>query len=434
MVHAVERDDARVMDTDTATMGTEPRPGHDDMNDDTAPTEPGPTNAEAPGGPAFPPPLPAPSARRSWWHTPVARDRDNRKISGVVAGIARAYGFDRRTTRIAVALAACVMPAIIAIYIAAIIILPRTPAEALPLRDVILDRRRSPLLIAIGIVIAATGFGAFGTWLFLGGYGWGVALITLGVVLWIAPNFGTTKAAPALFDQRTTPTFPEQGWSANETSTGAAASPIGAPRRRRLPVQAVSLVIAATVALVAAVGDAAGWWNAEVLGVAIATLSILVVGSLVGIAVNRSWLGVPFMIVLIAMLGSLLITRPHLNGGIGERTLAPASAAEASVHQDLAFGQLTIDLTHTTLQDHAVTVDARVGFGRLHVIAPNDVAIRIVTHLGAGHVVVNGTEVTAGIRHDDIRTIAATGSGTSKSTIELDLEVGAGEISVATTA
>ena len=102
------------------------------------------------------------------------------------------------------------------------------------------------------------------------------------------------------------------------------------------------------------------------------------------------------------------------------------------MHQDLAIGQLTIDLTNTALHDHAVTVDARVGFGRLHVIAPDNVTIRVTTHLGAGQIVINGADVTDGIRHDDVRTIVATRSSATTTTIDLELEVGAGEISVVT--
>ena len=87
-------------------------------------------------------PASAPTAPRSWIDVPIARDRTEGRIAGVVAGVSKAYGFDRRTTRLAVALGTLVIPGIIALYIAAMIFLPRTREEPRTLRAIVTDRRR----------------------------------------------------------------------------------------------------------------------------------------------------------------------------------------------------------------------------------------------------------------------------------------------------
>ena len=66
-----------------------------------------------PWAPPAPPPPPRP--RRSWIDVPIARDRTDGRIAGVVAGVSKAYGFDRRTTRLAVALGTLVIPGVIAL-------------------------------------------------------------------------------------------------------------------------------------------------------------------------------------------------------------------------------------------------------------------------------------------------------------------------------
>ena len=67
----------------------------------------------------------------------------------------------------------------------------------------------------------------------------------------------------------------------------------------------------------------------------------------------------------------------------------------------------------------------------IEVVVPADVELRLDTHLGAGVVVLDGDEISTGIRHDDQRTVepSSTASG-SHGTIVLDLEVGAGRIEI----
>ena len=123
--------------------------------------------ATVPPLPPLPPPPPPPGAgtgsKGTWRRTPVFRDPDRGRLAGVVAGLTRSFGFDLRTTRIAVVIATIGMPALLLVYIAAWLLLPPRPEEAVAVEDLFRDRRRLPLLVAIGIVIAAGGLDSLGS-------------------------------------------------------------------------------------------------------------------------------------------------------------------------------------------------------------------------------------------------------------------------------
>ena len=109
-------------------------------------------------------------------------------VGGVLSGLCRTYGFDRRTTRIALVLASFVLPVLVLVYVIAWILLPDSPAQAQPLVDVVGDRRRFPLYVALGLVVVAGGLGSIGSWFVFGDFPWGVGLVALGVLLWMTPT------------------------------------------------------------------------------------------------------------------------------------------------------------------------------------------------------------------------------------------------------
>ncbi|MGE3687286.1 MAG: PspC domain-containing protein [Acidimicrobiia bacterium] len=384
------------------------------------------------GAPLPPPVPPPPAASTSWWLTPVARDPEAGHLGGVVAGVSRAYGFDLKTTRIAIVIGSIVLPAILVLYIAAWVLLPPRPEEAVPLRDVVVDRRRLPLMVAIGLALVAGGVGSFGSWFLFGGLPWGVALIALGVLLWAAPNIAWRSRTDV-------PVQPLPPQAPMGPRAATAQAPLGIPPlpastrpvRRRVPVVPIAMLVASTMVGIASIGDALDWWDASVFGFAIASLAILLFGTALGALVNRSWVGLPFFVLLCVPMTFLLITRPNLNGGIGERTYSPTTLAQAQRPQSLAIGELTLDLTELPATERSVSVRAEVGFGRLRVIVPDDVVIELTSDLGAGHIVVEGDEVADGLRQLDERTdLPAASTDADRRTFRLDLELGAGEIAV----
>jgi len=441
--------------------------------------------ASVPPLPPLPPPAPGAippsgSGHRAWRGTPVFRDPDRGRVAGVIAGISRSFGFDLRTTRIAVAIATLVVPAILLVYIAAWLLLPPRPEEAVPLDRLVRDRRRLPLIVAIGIVIVAGGLGSLGSWFFFGGAPWGLVLIAIGVLLWASPSLlghrdsddvppppappGASSAPRASsgwplpadapvdtlrhdslgHDTLGHDTQPHAGLTDTgrfgELHTPMAIPPVPPerPRRRRYPVATVALVAAIVTAAVASAGEAFDWWNAEALGVAVAVVSIVGLGLVLSALVNRSFVLVPLLVPFGAALTFLLVVQPNLDGGSGERTIRPATVDDATQLQQLAAGQLTIDLggvpTGTDAPGADYTVRAEVGMGRLHVLVPDDVIIDLRADMGAGHVVLDGVETSAGIRADDDRIDLPAGVTDADTagvrTVVLDLDVGAGEIDI----
>lgn len=428
MVHAAHRADAHDMTTRTEQTASVP------------PLPPLP-----PPAPGAAPPPPGASGHRTWRRTPVFRDPDRGRVAGVIAGISRSYGFDLRTTRIAVAIATIVMPVLLLVYGAAWLLLPPRPEEAVALEDLFRDRRRLPLIVAIGIVIAAGGLGSLGSWFFFGGAPWGLVLVAIGVLLWASPSLlgrradddpGTTNW-PLPADAPVT-TLRHDAVDASMRLTIPPVPEPSTPRRRRYPVATLALVGAVVTAAVASAGEAFDWWNADALGVVTACVGIVGLGIVGSALVNRRFLLVPLLVPIGAVLTFLLVVQPNLDGGSGERTIRPSTIDAATEHQQLAAGQLTIDLAGVPAgvgSDAAdYTVRAEVGMGRLHVLVPDDVVIDLRADMGAGRVVLDGVETSAGIRADDDRIDLPTGVTDADAdgvrTVVLDVEVGAGEIDI----
>ena len=403
--------------------------------------------------PAFPPPAPPAGPKPRWYQLPVARDPSDKKLGGVIAGLSRTYGFDVRTTRIAVAISTLVLPIIAIAYVAAWVLLPKRPEEAMSLEQIVRDRRRVPLYVAIGLVLVAGGVGSFGSWFFLGGFSWGVGLIAVGVLLWVAPGLmrsnnqadrPTGSATPPppppasptpVADTPTTvTTVTTAALSTTPGSPWSAARPLQIddirPRRRRRPVG--SIVALAVVAFigVASAGDALDWWDISVLTTLIVSLVSTAVGATVSAIVNRSWMALPLVALLAVVTTGLFITHPDLDGGVGERTVTADTIAAAERNQQLGMGELRLDLSNVPMDqlDAALQVQAEVGIGHLVVIVPDNATLVIHTQLGAGDLTVDGNNVADGVRHDDTRTM--TPDDVSIGTIHLDVSVGVGRIDI----
>jgi phage shock protein PspC (stress-responsive transcriptional regulator) len=187
-----------------------------EMTDRTSEQQPPPNS-----GSATPPPPPG------WRNARVSRmpkgGPEGGKVGGVVAGISRAYGFDLKTTRIATVVAMVVLPVTWFVYFAAWILLPPTPAQAVPLDHVLRDRRRMPLLLVIGLVLVVGGVGSLGSWFLFRGAPWGIVLIGAGVLLWM------------LSDRRHTPVPPPSAFPPPTAGTDGtnAAGPSARPAARR---------------------------------------------------------------------------------------------------------------------------------------------------------------------------------------------------------
>lgn len=432
----------------------------------TPPTPPVPPMPPHGGGPV--PPVPPSGAggpqhttQLPWYRIPVFRDPDDDMIGGVVSGVCQAYGFDRRTSRLALVIAGLVLPIVVVAYIVAWILLPDGREHAQPLEDIVRDKRRFPLYAALALLILVGGIGSLGSWLVFGDFPWGVGLIAIGVLLWMAPSLRRerrTSAAPGSVAGATTVGPVPSGWptpsdasdasSATDPTTvlpttgatfGTTASngatlvppPVTAPRRRRrrIPVGSITLLCVLAFIGIASAGDALDWWDVPALGVVVTSIVVMASGLAISTLVNRAWFFVPVVALLAMAAAFLTVAEPSLDGGVGDRDVRPATVADAERFHDLGTGQLTLDLVDVPLdRDEPVQVRAEVGVGRIHVIVPAGAQLLVTSEVGAGHVVIGDREVIEGIDQQDVRTIESVGDRTG--TIELDLRVGVGEIDV----
>lgn len=387
--------------------------------------------------------------RLPWYRVPVARDGEGGVLGGVVSGLSLALGFDRRTTRIAVAILAFVLPVVILVYIIAWALLPDRPEQAQPLADVVRDRRRLPLYVALAVVLLATGVVSFGNWFVEGSFPWAVALVAVGVLLWIAPSVRRERRDLPPPTGRS-PFVPPPAPLAQDRPVGAApaagsTATLGTTetRRRRIPITALTVVAVAVGLLVAAAGEELGWWSVAVLDALVVSGLVLVVAIIASIAVNRTWFLTPVALAIAAATTCLVVAAPDLDHGVGDRTVRPFEAGR--VDERLGVGQLTIDLRDVPVPPPAaadadratdaelVTVTAEVGVGRIHVLVADDVTLVLDAELGAGVVDLDDVELSDGIRHDVERTVPArrpSGDTADAPVIRLDLRIGAGQIHI----
>jgi len=352
----------------------------------------------------------------------------------VIAGISRSYGFDVRLARVVFAIACWPVPVLIPVYIAAWILLP-SPERAASVRQLLFERHRVPWRTRFIVVVAFFAVLASGTLFTIfspfhtHGLSWAFALIVLGVLLWIMPDRG--------HDGGSTPPPPPRPrastrWSSPAGPAARVAQDIplapAMPRRPRYPIGAVATAATVCGIAFAAAGDAFGWWHVSVLDAAVTVSLVLLCAAVVSAVVNRRLSPLVAAIPLAMIATFLLVVRPNLSGGSGKRTVLVTTVAEAERPQRQATGQLTVDLTAPLTSDRPVTIDAKLGVGRLHILLPADAVLTMDATVGAGHIVIEGHETAAGLHVSDRDTNQPRGaSGTA---FVIHAAVGAGELAI----
>jgi phage shock protein PspC (stress-responsive transcriptional regulator)/predicted membrane protein len=163
-------------------------------------------------------------------------------------------------------------------------------------------------------------------------------------------------------------------------------------------------------------------------GLAIA-LCIVGVGFVLGAFVGGSKaLIVPAVLVGGALVASSIVDIP-LSGPIGQRTWAPQTVAQVDDHYELSIGEGVLDLTALSIPEgDRVNIDASVGVGHLVIQVPDGVALDVTAEVSGGDIVLNGHS-NSGVGVSTERTFSGS---QDNGTIDLDLEVGLGQIEVIT--
>jgi predicted membrane protein len=126
------------------------------------------------------------------------------------------------------------------------------------------------------------------------------------------------------------------------------------------------------------------------------------------------------VLVAVAVLVAFTWFDVSLSDGVGDRSYAPASAADVHRSYALGVGDLKVDLSGVG-GDRRLRVDAHVGIGSLRVTVPPDMPVVVDAHVKAGSVDALG-------RSDDGRNARVRIGGSGQ--LHVDARVGAGSIDV----
>ncbi len=408
-----------------------------------------------PGPPQLPPPPLRPQLRR---------DRANRVLGGVAAGIARTYGIDVTLVRVLWIIAAIAWIGIPA-YVVAWIALPPDDGSAAEERPRDIGLLLGLALIGVGALIAANHLLPDG--LRIGGRFVGpLFLIGAGIAILVLrrpgrPNDEESPQAAAepasVPEHTTTPLSHEPAPEFSTTAPTEGVSPVAEPdhpepvsawtqtapwptirdarrahRRERRARRPRPFLTPLTLSLLLVAAGVTSFLQAiEVIELnltvafAIATCAVgavLVLSAWVGRARGLIFLGV---LVVAATAMSSTIDVP-LRGGIGEERYRPTQIGDVRDKYELAIGHMYLDLRDVV--PHAgetIDVNASVGIGRLEVRVPSSARLEVDAHTGAGSLLLFGRHHD-GWHRDAKRTVD--GDTPTSGVLHLNLRVGAGEV------
>jgi phage shock protein PspC (stress-responsive transcriptional regulator) len=150
----------------------------------------------------------------------------------------------------------------------------------------------------------------------------------------------------------------------------------------------------------AVAGVRSGWLRT--LGIAVASLAVLL---------------------LFLVAGFLAAFDVQLGDGVDERTYVPASVDDLREEYELGIGELVFDLRAVEFPVGDTSLDIRVDAGRIHVLVPEDVALRADAGAKLGEIDLVGEHVDGWEVDEQV-------DETGARVLVLDAEVGIGEIDV----
>ncbi|WP_217245421.1 PspC domain-containing protein [Streptomyces sp. AC602_WCS936] len=181
-------------------------------------------------------------------------------------------------------------------------------------------------------------------------------------------------------------------------------------------------------------------WDEQPLGTSLQTglacaLAVFGVGIAVSSFLGRTGAGSIFLAIITA---GLLAGSATLPKDVGtdwvRRTWEPTTVAGVREQYDIGAGTGTLDLSRLDLAEgQTVTTRADVGMGRIQVVVPPDVTVRLSVEVGVGDIQLPGddkkdVDVAPG-KHKEV-TLPPSASGKNAGTLDLDLQVGVGQAEV----
>ncbi|MGZ3117307.1 PspC domain-containing protein [Streptomyces sp. H62] len=181
-------------------------------------------------------------------------------------------------------------------------------------------------------------------------------------------------------------------------------------------------------------------WDDQPLGTSLqagfaCALAVLGIGIAVSSFLGRTGAGSIFLAIVTAGLlaGSAAVPEDVGTDWV-RRTWEPTTAAGVREQYDIGAGTGTLDLSALDLAaGQTVTTRADVGVGRIRVVVPQDMTVRLNVEVGVGDIQLPGddekdVDVAPG-KHKEI-TLSPTAGVEAAGTLDLDLQVGVGQAEV----
>ncbi len=381
-------------------------------------------------GPPLPPPAPPPSPPPR-----LVRDPDEAVVAGVCAAFARYTDTDPVLWRVTVAVLTFFGGAGLVLYVLGWALVPRSDRGSSFVERTLRGGDRG--ISAAGVVLLVVA-GVVLLGLLADGPGLG-ALLVVGAVAYLVArerreprpvtSDGAASLHPGLHAGPGYGPVPPPVDDPAYVAWADGAPPRG-PRRRRSPLGALTLSAATLLTGLLLALRLSGVESLTAPRILAVALLVVGAGLLVGAFVGRArWLVVPGLVLALALGASVAARDAGLDDGLGERTWTPARDASYA----LGIGEAVLDLSSLPARG-SYDVDAEVGAGRLLVLVPRDVRVTGEAEAGVGEVLqVFGDGRRRDLDPDDdtdVRERFSFPGQPGGPTVELDLEVGVGQIEV----
>ena len=352
----------------------------------------------------------------------LRRRTSDRVLGGVAGGLGDYFNIDPLLVRIAFVGLMIFGGAGLVLYVAAWLLIPAEGQDASSVEAFVRRLGLTPGRLAILAVTLVAFIALINSWNIGYGYSdgplgippgvfWALAIVVVGVML---VRRREVVAAPSVT-------------AAALVAAQTVAPAVKAPPRPRSPLAWYAIgALLLTVGLLAALSQIGqvDVTPGQFFGAALVVLGI-------GLVIGAWWGRARILILLVILLAPMgvvggFVTAP-LEGGVGDHRYAPVTAAEVQDAYRSLGGRLTLDLTQLTTSPRDIHIAASVAVGQLMVILPEGASIELHTRVGAGDVIVLGSQdVGTSLDSTFVR------RHLNRTTYILDLEAGIGEVYVRT--
>ena len=353
----------------------------------------------------------------------LVRVDDGRWLGGVAAGLGRYFDVNPLVYRIAFVALAFAGGTGILLYLAAWLVIPAEGSEDSTAVQALREHRDRPwLLLGVGLLLlsAVLVLSESDLWNGVGNIWLAALLGGTALLWWHLAHRGDRAAAPPP---------PAAAPPVDGATTTTVVAPPATPQRQRkpslaAPVLGVLLAVAGLLGLLAVLDvyeidlDLALAVALAIVGAAIA------IGAFTGFRVGAL---VALGLVLLGGFAFAASLPVSLSAGIGDKVDRPRGAAVLEHSYEYGIGDYELDLTNVRLAEGETNVDVSLGIGALVVTVPDDAAVEVDAHAGAGEVLVFGA-TDDGIGAD--RELTVPGPEADSPKLVLDASVGFGRIEV----